>query len=144
MRLENDADFNFLYNEECEKIPFLFKYNRTRFKVALIIMLVSFVALLVLFTLFYNTQTTELMPAVIPQSTVGAYQYVSNYEYGYMVATLIAGLVVALMGGWITIAKLLDNRAFKKASRLSNMIFLNERHRMEVEWQNWKMNNRDY
>ena len=144
MRLENDEVFNFLYNEECEKIPALFKYNGKRFKIALIVMIVLFIAMLVLITIFYQTQTTIMLPSAIPQSTVGSYQYVSDYEYGYMAAALITGLLVALIAGWVTIAKVFEQRAFKKASQLSNMIFISENHKLKVEWQNWKMQNRDY
>lgn len=143
MRLENDSDFIFLYNEEFEKIPFLFRFTRKRYRIALIVMAVSFVAMGVFITIFYNTQTAELMPAVIPQSTVGSYQYVSNYQYGYMVATLICGLIVALMAGWMVFAKLFEKRAFKKASELSNMIYLSERHKQAKIWSDWKMQNRD-
>ena len=143
MRLENDDNFNFLYNEEFEKIPFLFRFTRKRYRIALIVMAVSFVAMWVFITIFYNTQTAELMPAIIPQSTVGSYHYVSNYQYGYMVATLICGLTAALMAGWMVFAKLLEKRAFKKASELSNMIYLSERHKQAKIWSDWKMQNRD-
>ena len=144
MRLENDDNFNFLYNDEFEKIPFLFRFTGKRYKIALIVMIVFFAAMLVLITVFYSTQTTELVPSVLPQSTVGSYQYVSDYKYGYMVATLICGISAALIAGWMTCAKLLEKRAFKRASKLSNMIFLSETHKLNVEWQNWKMQNRDY
>ena len=144
MRLENDDNFNFLYNDEFEKIPSLFRFTRKRYLIALIVMIVFFVAMLVLITIFYSTQTTEMIPSAIPQSTVGSYQYVNTYKYGYMVATLICGLIVALIAGWMTFAKFLEKRAFKKASILSNMIFLSETHKLNVEWQNWKMQNRDY
>ena len=143
MRLENDDNFNFLYNEEFEKIPFLFRFSKRRYKIALILMLVLFVATLVLITVFYSTRYTIKIPTLIPQSTTESYQYVSYYKFEYMVATLLTGLLTALIAGWMTIAKLLEKRAFKKASNLSNMIFLSERHKLEVEWQNWKMQNRD-
>ena len=143
MRLENDDNFNFLYNEEFEKIPFLFRFSKRRYKIALIVMLVLFVATLVLITVFYSTRYTIKIPTLIPQSTTESYQYVSYYKFEYMVATLLTGLLTALIAGWMTIAKLLEKRAFKKASNLSNMIFLSERHKLEVEWQNWKMQNRD-
>ena len=144
MRLENDVDFNFLYNEECEKIPLLFRFNRKRLKIAVIVMIVLFVAMLLLTTAFYSTQTTVEMPSAIPATTLGSTTHVSDYDYRYLVAVIVVALLVVLIGGWITLVKVLDNRAFKKATKLSNMIFLSERHRMEVEWQNWKMQNRDY
>ena len=144
MRLENDDTFNFLYNDEFEKIPFFFRFSRKRYITALIVMVVFFVAMLVLITIFYSTQTTEMIPSAIPQSTVGSYQYVNTYKYGYMVATLICGLIAALCAGWMTYAKLLEKRAFKKAAELSNKIFLSETHKLNVEWKNWKMQNDDY
>ena len=68
---------------------------------------------------------------------------ITDYEYGYMAVTLICGLIAALIAGWMTVAKLLEKRAFKKASELSNKIFLSETHKLNVEWQNWKMQNSD-
>ena len=144
MRLENDDNFNFLYNDEFEKIPFLFRFTKKRYKIALIVMIVFFVATLVLFTLFYETQTIEKVPSLLPQSTVGSYQYVCMYKFEYMVAALICEIIAALIAGWMTIAKLLEKRAFKRAAKLSNMIFLSETHKLNVRWNDWKMQNRDY
>ena len=143
MRLENDDNFNFLYNDEFERIPSLFRFTRKRYMIALIVMIVFFVAMLVFITIFYSTQKTIEIPAGITGTTLGENTRVSDYEYGYMAATLICGLIAALIAGWMTVAKLLEKRAFKKASELSNKIFLSETHKLNVEWQNWKMQNSD-
>ena len=98
MRLENDDNFNFLYNEECEKIPFLFRFNRKRVKIAVIVMIVLFVAMLLLTTAFYSTQKTVEMPSAIPGTTLGSTTYVSDYDYGYLIAVIVVALAVVLIG----------------------------------------------
>ena len=37
--MENDDTFTFLYNDEYEKLPKLFKFTRKRYKIALTVML---------------------------------------------------------------------------------------------------------
>ena len=144
MRLENDDNFNFLYNEAYEKIPRLFKFSQRRYKAALIIMLVCFGIILILTTVFYSTAKTEIMPSLLPATTLGSYKLVNTYEYGWLALALVFAGIVALIGAWMLIARALEKRAFRKAADLNNRIFLAERHRVEMEWQNWKMNNRDY
>lgn len=72
MKLENDQVFNMLYEEEFNKIPYIFRFG-------------------------------------------------------------LAGI-----GLWF------EQRAFKKASNLANMIFLSERHKVEMRFQEWKMKNRSF
>ena len=68
----------------------------------------------------------------------------NDYNYVYLILMILCFVVIALIAGWMTLAKVFENRAFKKATNLSNMIYLTERHRVELEWQEWKMNNRSY
>ena len=144
MRLENDQIFNELYEEEFNKIPYLFRFSQKRFKVALIIMLVAFGSMCILTSFFYNSGRAEVIQAPIPVYTTGSEMVVNTYEYGYLIAAISCGLVAVLLSLWMVISKQFEKRAFRKATSLSNMIFLSERHRTELKWQDWKMNNRDY
>lgn len=140
----NDDNFNFLFNEEREKIPWLFRFTSRRYKIALIVMLVSFVIMLIMTTVFYNSAQMEIVPSTMPASTLGAQRIINDYEYGWLIPVFVFAGFAALISGWILISRALEKRAFRKAADLNNRIFLSERHRMEIEWQNWKMENRDY
>jgi hypothetical protein len=60
----------------------------------------------------------------------------NEYEYGYLYAFIIVMIVIVVLTLWMVITELLERRAFAKASRLANMIYLSERHRDEVRRQN--------
>ena len=66
----NDDNFNFLFNEAREKIPWLFRFTRRRYKIALIVMLVSFVIMLIMTTVFYNSAQMEIVPSTMPAQRV--------------------------------------------------------------------------
>lgn len=139
MGISKDENFNFLYDEEYKKIPWLFRWSRKRFIGVLITMGVFFIAGMIFLGLFNDSGEYVKMP------TFGAYELGFNeYNYVFMYAMILCFAVIAFIAGWMTVSRLLDNRAFKKASELNNMIFLTERHRVELEWQEWKMHNRDY
>ena len=140
MRLENDENFNFLYNEEFEKIPALFRFSRKRFIGAFITIGVFFVAAMIFLSLFNNSAEYVTVPSIDIAHSFGF----NDYNYSYLILMILCFVVIAVIAGWMTIAKLLETRAFKKATQLSNMIFLSERHNMELKWQDWKMNNRSY
>lgn len=142
--MENDDTFTFLYNDEYEKLPKLFKFTRKRYKIALTVMLALIPAVCILTTVFYNTGKTEMVPSILQQSTVGTYQLINTYEYGYLYAALICAVVIALLGAWMLIARTYERRAYKRASHLSNMYYLEERHRQARIWSDWKSQNRDY
>ena len=138
--MENDKNFSFLYNEEYNKIPLLFRFGKKRFIGVLIAMGVFFAAAMVFLNLFNDSAEYVKIPSLDSAHFFGF----NDYNYAYLVAMIICFVVIAVLAGWLSLAKMFENRAFKKASQLSNMIFLSERHRLEVEWQNWKMENRDY
>ena len=139
MRLENDKEFNFLFEEEYKKIPWIFRWSQKRFIGALIFMGVCFVAAMIFLALFNDSAEYVTMPSF------GGYEMGFNdYNYAFLIAMIICFAVIAVMAAWMVLSKLLENRAFKKATELNNMIFLTERHRVEMEWQKWKMENRDY
>jgi len=142
--MENDDRFTFLFNEQFEKIPWIFRFSKLRFKITRIVMIVCFAIALPLTTVFYSTGRGEMLPSALPTTTVGSYTPVMTYDYGWLVAAIVFAGVSVLIGVWIVVSKIFEKRAFAKATDLSNRIFLAERHRREVDWQNWKMQNRDY
>ena len=136
MRLENDDVFNTLYNEEFAKIPFIFRFGKKRIKAVLIITAVFIVATLVLSTMFFETRSYESI-----ETLPGRSLHFTNYNYAYLIAMIITGIVVILLTGWMALSMLFERRAFAKASNLANMIYLSERHKAEIDHQNWKMHN---
>ena len=136
MRLENDDVFNTLYNEEFAKIPLIFKFGKKRIKAVLIITAVFIVATLVLSTMFFESRTAASIDTLPGYSL-----HFNNYNYAYLIAMIITGLVVILLTGWMVLSTLFEKRAFAKASNLANMIYLSERHKAEIDHQNWKMHN---
>ena len=140
MHVENDDNFTFLFNEEFEKIPWLFRFSKRRFKGSLITIGVFFIAGLVCWHLFLNSAKYTVINTVDAAHKFGF----NEYNYVYLFLLIICFAVIVVITGWMSLAKLFEQRAYKKASNLSNRIFLSERHRKEVEWQNWKMHNRDY
>ena len=136
MRLENDDVFNTLYNEEFAKIPVIFRFGKKRIKAVLIITAVFIVATLVLSTMFFESRTAASIDTLPGYSL-----HFNNYNYAYLIAMIITGLVVILLTGWMVLSTLFEKRAFAKASNLANMIYLSERHKAEIDHQNWKMHN---
>ena len=142
--MENDDTFTFLYNDEYEKLPKILKFTKKRYKITRTIMLVLLPVVFILTTIFSYTCKTELVPSLLQQSTVGTYQLINTYEYGYLYAALICAVVIALLGAWMLIARTYERRAYKRASNLSNMYYLEERHRQARIWSEWKSKNDDY
>ena len=137
--MENDNNFNFLFNEQFEKIPLLFRFSRKRFIASIIVMAVSFLAGMVFMRLFYDSGEYVSVPS-LGGETFGF----NEYNYVFLILMIVCFAVIALIAGWIVLSKMFEQRAFKKATELSNMIFLTQRHKRAVEWSEWKMNNRDY
>ena len=140
MRLENDKVFNELYDEEFEKIPFLFRFSRKRCIIAFAVTGGLTVIMLILTTVLQETAHTVLIDAMPGTDPF----YINTFDRRVVAALIIVGIAVFLLTLWIVIAKWFEKRAFKKATSLANMIFLSERHRTELKWQEWKMENRDY
>jgi len=135
MQLENDQVFNTLYQEEYNKIPYIFRFGRRRPKIVIGAIIVLFAASLVLWTIWYGTGRTVQAPSGL---------YINVYDMQYLIAMVITLGTGLLLAGWAGIGYWFEKRAFKKASNLANMIFLSERHKMEMRFQEWKMKNRDY
>ncbi len=139
MRLENDDYFNFLFNEEFEKIPFLFRWSRTRFISATIIAGVHFICAMIFLALFNDSSEYVVVP------TAPGYNFGFNdYNYTFLILMIACVTVIAILAGWMVISKWFEKRAFEKASKLSAMISISERRRNGEIWQRWKMENRDY
>ena len=132
MGLDNDQVFQELFDEQLGRIPVLFRINKKRRKVQLIILgVLAFIAVTLLAT-FYSTGRYEHMETNITGRGMGF----NNYDYEYLVAFIITMAVIVVLALWMVITELLERRAFAKASRLANMIFLSERHRDEIRRQN--------
>ena len=129
MQLENGNEFNTLYNVEFNRIPFIFRFGKKRAKAIIIALIVLFVALCILSTFFFDAYAgSEVKPSA----------------GGLGIAMLIVGGSTVLTAVWIVVSQFFERRAFRKASNLSAMVKASERHRTEIEFQNWKMQNRDY
>ena len=140
MHIENDDNFTFLFNEEFDKIPWLFRFSKRRFVASLIVISVFFIAGIIFMNLFYDSAEYHVIASVDAAHSFGF----NDYNYLYLYIMIFCFAVIVVISGWMTLAKVFEKRAFKKASNLANMIFLTERHRQAVEWSNWKMHNRDY
>ena len=136
----NDNNFTFLFNEQFEKIPFLFRFSKRRYIVSLIVMGVFIVAGLVFWNFFDDSGKYTVISSVDNAHVLAFNDY--NYTFLFLMIFCFAGVVV--IAAWMSLAKVFERRAYKKAANLSNMIFLTERHKQAVEWSNWKMQNRDY
>lgn len=101
---------------------------------------VCFIAAMIFLGLFNDSAEYVTIPALDSEHSFGF----NDYNYTYLILMIGCFAAIAVLAGWITLAKLFEKRAFKKASALSNMIFLSERHKVELRWQDWKMQNRDY
>ena len=129
MMLETDDNFNTIYDVEFEKIPFIFRFGKKRAKVAIGLLIVLFITLCVVVTLMLDALAgTEIDPSA----------------EGLEIAVAIIATLTALDAAWIALSQLFERLAFKKAANLAAKVSFSERHRTEVEWQNWKMQNRDY
>lgn len=140
MSLENDKNFNFLYNEQYENIPKLFRFSRKRCIASFIVIGVFFIAAMIFLRLFNDSAEYVKIPSLDSAHFFGF----NEYNYTFLVFMILCFVVIAVIAAWMAIARLFEQRAFKKATKLANMIFLTERHKQAVDWSNWKMHNRDY
>ena len=139
MTLENDNIFNELFDEEFGKIPFIFRFSKIRYYGTLIATGLSFISIIVFIVLFYNSGSYEVFDTA-PNS--GYQMGVNIYNYAFGVGVLISAAVLGALGLWMVAAKWFEQRAFKKASNLAQMIRLSEESRNRIKWMNWKAENR--
>jgi len=122
------------------KIPFVFRFDVKRNKIVYAVIAVLIVAICVLTTLFYDSAY------VVRFQTAPGYESLSvnSYDYRYLIALIAAAVILILIACWMLLSALLEKRAFAKATKLANMIFLTQRHKEELAWQEWKMKNRSF
>ncbi len=133
MRIENDEVLNELYDEEFEKIPFIFKFSKKRYIVTICIACALIVATLVLIILLHETSSKELIdpvPGMLYRSEMNA------YNIGLAIALFCAGAGLAVLMILIIGAKWFENRAFKKAANLAHKIHLAEELKEKARWMN--------
>ena len=132
MGLDNDKVFQELFDEQTAKIPALFRMNKKRRKVQLIILGVLIFIAVSFLVAFYGTGRYEHIETAVTGRGMGF----NNYDYEYLVMFIVTMIIIVVLALWMVITELCEKRAFAKASRLANMIFLSERHRDEVRRQN--------
>ena len=133
MRIENDEVLNELYDEEFEKIPFIFKFSKKRYIVTICIACALIVATLVLVILLHETSSKEVIdpvPGMLYRSEMNA------YNIGLAIALFCAGAGLAVSMILIIGAKWFENRAFKKAANLAHKIHLAEELKEKARWMN--------
>ena len=133
MRIENDEVLNELYDEEFEKIPFIFKFSKKRYIVTICIACALIVATLVLIILLHETSSKEVIdpvPGMLYRSEMNA------YNIGLAIALFCAGAGLAVLMILIIGAKWFENRAFKKAANLAHKIHLAEELKEKARWMN--------
>ncbi len=133
MRIENDEVLNELYDEEFEKIPFIFKFSKKRYIVTICIACALIVATLVLIILLHETSSKEVIdpvPGMLYRSEMNA------YNIGLAIALFFAGVGLAVSMILIIGAKWFENRAFKKAANLAHKIHMAEELKEKARWMN--------
>ncbi|MBP5654218.1 MAG: hypothetical protein J6X33_01765 [Clostridiales bacterium] len=139
MNDEYEEIFGFVFQEELAKIPAIFKPGRKLIKVMLVILGVLILGILITVTLYYRTADYG------PIKNIGGTDIqVVTYDNRVLVVQIILAVLTALISGWLIISKAMEKRAHRKATTFSAMAYQTQRHRQELKWQEWKMNNRDY
>ncbi len=131
MRLYNDKNLQLLYEEEFQKIPYIFRFGRKRAKICVIALGVLIVITLLFAFLTYHSRT---LVVTFEGTNFDIYDYV--YDHFFSNVLKIACGVTFLLAAWIGIASLFEKKAFKKASNFAQMIAINEKHKQEMERQN--------
>ncbi|MCR4688265.1 MAG: hypothetical protein K5745_01820 [Saccharofermentans sp.] len=137
MRSDYDELFDLLYNDEVKKIPLIFRLGLRRNKYVYGFMGVLVIAVCILSTLFYMTETSESMSTLPGYTTIA----INNYDYRYLIALIIVAAVLILIGLWILSEMFFDQRAFAKATRTASRLSMQKRHLEAVRRQDWKMKN---
>ena len=131
MHLENDQVFNELFEEEFDKIPIIFRFNRKTSKIVIGIIVVFIAGASVFMNLFHDSGE------FVSINSAAGYQAGFNvYNNNYMIGMIICLAVVVVLSAWLAIGGYLERRAFRKATRLSSMIHFAEKHRNEIKRQN--------
>ena len=103
MRLTNDEVFNYMLKEEFDKIPFIFRFSKLRTKIAVSVLIVLLIAMCIF---SFAVNGTQGLPALV-----------------------VAAVLTALVAAWMTLGKVFENRAFKKASNFTFKYSVADRQR---------------
>ena len=101
--IKKNQVFDAIYNDEFNKIPFIFRFNRRRIKIVVATLAAAIVGIVVLAAAF---KCMNLFTAVVTGASL-----------------------TVLVTGWMTLANAFENRALKKASDFSFMFSLAEREK---------------
>ena len=139
MNDEYEEIFGFVFQEELAKIPAVFKPGTKLIKVMLIVLAVLVIAMIVTVSIYYRTAEYGAV-----KNIRGMAIQVVTYDNRVLVLQIALAVITVLISGWLVISKALEKRAYRKATTFSAMAYQTQRHRQELQWQEWKMNNRDY
>lgn len=103
MEMTNDQVFDFIFKEEFEKIPFIFRFSRKRAKIVAGILAALVIGMCV---------TTSILKS-----------------FDGITAVIIAAVLTAIVAGWMSLAVAFEKRAFAKASMFTFKYSLSERER---------------
>ena len=116
MTNDNDEIFNFILDEEFNKIPFLFRFNRRRVKITLGIMGAGIAAMCICST--------------AAKCIDGA------------IAIIASAAFTAIIAGWMSLAVAFEKRAFSRASSFVFRYSVSEREKSFSRAQSCKLLNR--
>ena len=139
MNSDYEDIFGVVFREEQEKIPRIFRPGRKGVVVGLIIIFMFFVAMLAMIPIYYSTAQAGGV-----NNLGGGTVSVNTYDDRVLALQIFFGGIVVLAAAWLSISRVLEKNAFKKASQFSHIAYEAQRHRKELKWQEWKMNNREY
>ncbi|MBO4580189.1 MAG: hypothetical protein J5715_08560 [Clostridiales bacterium] len=139
MNTEYEDIFGFVFKEEQEKIPKIFRPGKKGLTIGLIVIFIFFVGSLAMIPIYFTTQESSAI-----NNLGGGQIMVNTYDDRILALQIIFGGVVVLAAIWLSLSRILEKRAFKKASDFANLAYQSQRHRNELKWQEWKMNNREY
>ena len=139
MNSDYEDIFGVVFREEQEKIPRIFRPGRKGVVVGLIIIFIFFVASLAMIPIYYTTRESGAI-----NNLGGGAVMVNTYDDRVLALQIFFAGIVVLAAIWLSLSRILEKRAFRKASEFANLAYQDQRHRRELKWQEWKMNNRDY
>lgn len=105
MEMTNDQVFDFIFEEEFNKIPFIFRFSRRRVKITGVIL-----GILVLGMCVTSTMLEDI---------------------NGFTAVIVAALLTAVVAGWMSLAIAFEKKAFAKASAFTYKYSISERERMQ-------------
>ena len=127
--------FGVVFKEQRDKIPVIFRPSRKVVVVGLIAIFIFTVGMLAMIPIWYSTGQRG------DSCTTSMF---TIYDDRILAIEVFFGIVVVILAAWLSISRICEKQAYKKASRFANMAYEAQRYRREQKWQEWKMNNREY